>query len=53
VEWSMQTCQELKALGQIVECHYYPNMPHTFLGQGDREFMEYTRQFFDHYLAAP
>jgi len=53
VQWSMQTCQELKALGQIVECHYYPDMPHTFLGQGDRQFMEYTRQFFDHYLAAP
>jgi len=53
VQWSMQTCQQLKALGRIVECHYYPGMPHTFQGQGDKEFMEYARQFFDRYLSEP
>ena len=53
VQWSMQTCQELKALGRNAECHYYPGMPHTFQGKGDKEFMEYTRQFFDRYLLAP
>jgi dienelactone hydrolase len=53
VQWSMQTCQELKALSRNVECHYYPGMPHTFQGQGDKELMEYTRQFFDRYLAEP
>jgi dienelactone hydrolase len=53
VQWSMQTCQQLKALGRIVECHYYPGMPHTFEGQADKEFMEYARQFFDRYLSEP
>jgi dipeptidyl aminopeptidase/acylaminoacyl peptidase len=53
VQWSMQTCQELKAVGRQVECNYYRGMPHTFRGQGEKEFMEYTRQFFDRYLSAP
>jgi dipeptidyl aminopeptidase/acylaminoacyl peptidase len=53
VQWSMQTCQEFKAVGRQVECHYYQGMPHTFHGQGEKEFMEYTRQFFDRYLSTP
>ena len=50
VQWSMQTCDELQALGRSVECHFYPGMPHTFQGQGEKQFMEYTRQFFDRVL---
>ena len=40
-----------KALGQAVECHFYADLPHTFQGQGDREFMQNTLQFFDRYLS--
>jgi dipeptidyl aminopeptidase/acylaminoacyl peptidase len=53
VEWSMQTCEELKALGKDVECHYYEKMPHTFERQGDKEFIQYTIQFFERILKAP
>lgn len=53
VSWSMQTCEQLKALGKEVECHYYENLPHTFYGPGDKEFIQYTIQFFDRYLHAP
>jgi dipeptidyl aminopeptidase/acylaminoacyl peptidase len=53
VQWSMQTCQQLKALGKEVECHYYENMPHTFYGPTDKEFIQYTIQFFDRYLGRP
>jgi uncharacterized protein len=53
VQWSMQTCAELKALGKDVECHYYDHMPHTFERQGDKEFIQYTIQFFDRILKAP
>jgi dipeptidyl aminopeptidase/acylaminoacyl peptidase len=53
VEWSMQTCAQLKALGKEVECHYYVKMPHTFQGRVDKEFIQYTIQFFDRILKAP
>ena len=53
VQWSMQTCEELKALGQAVECHFYDGMPHTFQGQGDSQFMQDTLQFFERTLAEP
>jgi len=53
VQWSMQTCELLKAPGRNVECHFYDGMPHTFHGQGDKEFMQYTIQFMDRYLSAP
>jgi dipeptidyl aminopeptidase/acylaminoacyl peptidase len=53
VGWSMQTCEQLKALGKQVECHYYEDMPHTFYGPGDKEFIQYTIQFFDSYLMTP
>jgi dipeptidyl aminopeptidase/acylaminoacyl peptidase len=52
VQWSMHTCEQLKALGKDVECHYYENMPHTFERQGDKEFIQYTIQFFDRILKA-
>ena len=53
VQWSVGTCDELKALGQTVECHFYAGLPHTFQGQGDREFMQNTLQFFDRFLSGP
>ncbi len=53
VQWSMLTCQQLKSLGKEVECHYYEGMPHTFYGPTDKEFIQYTIQFFDRYLGRP
>ena len=53
VSWSMQTCEQLKALEKKVECHYYEDMPHTFHGAREKEFMRYTVQFYDRYLSAP
>jgi dipeptidyl aminopeptidase/acylaminoacyl peptidase len=53
VQWSMQTCETLKSLGKEVECHYYEKMPHTFYGSRDKEFIQYTIQFFDRYLGKP
>jgi dienelactone hydrolase len=53
VDWSVLTCEQLKALGKNVECHYYENMPHTFYGQGDQEFIQNTIRFFNQYLLAP
>jgi dipeptidyl aminopeptidase/acylaminoacyl peptidase len=51
VQWSMQTCELLKALNKDVECHFYPDMPHTFRGRGDKEFIQYTIRFFDRHLS--
>ena len=53
VQWSVETCNELKNLGKTVECHYYDGQPHTFEGEGDKEFIQNTIQFFDRYLHAP
>ena len=53
VQWSMQTCEQLKALGKTVECHYFAGQPHTFQGQGDKEFMQNAIHFFDQYMRAP
>jgi dipeptidyl aminopeptidase/acylaminoacyl peptidase len=53
VQWSMQTCELLKASIKDVECHFYPGMPHTFQGKGDKEFIQYTIQFMDRHLSAP
>jgi uncharacterized protein len=53
VQWSMQTCELMRAARLDVECEYYEAMPHTFRGQGDKEFIQYTIQFMDRYLKAP
>ena len=53
VQWSMQTCELLRAAGKDVECHFYPEMPHTFRGKGDKQFIQYTLQFMDRALSAP
>jgi dipeptidyl aminopeptidase/acylaminoacyl peptidase len=53
LDWSMTTCDQLTALGKNVQCQYYENMPHTFYGAGDEEFIQNTVQFFNQYLQAP
>lgn len=53
VEWSVQTCAQLRALGKNVSCTYYDGMPHTFTGRGDEQFIQSSLQFFDRYLKAP
>jgi dipeptidyl aminopeptidase/acylaminoacyl peptidase len=53
LDWSVLTCDQLKALGKNVECHYYEGMPHTFYGQGNEQFIQNTVQFFNQYLTVP
>ena len=53
LEWSVQTCDQLTALGRNVQCVYYQDMPHTFYGAGDEEFIQNTVQFFNQYLKTP
>jgi dipeptidyl aminopeptidase/acylaminoacyl peptidase len=53
VQWSMQTCELMRAAALTVECLYYEDMPHTFRGQGDKEFIQYTIQFMDRHLMTP
>lgn len=53
LDWSVLTCEQLKSLGRNVECHYYEDMPHTFYGPGDQEFIQNTIQFFNQYLTTP
>jgi dipeptidyl aminopeptidase/acylaminoacyl peptidase len=52
-EWSVLTCEQLTSLGKNVECTYYENLPHTFYGSGDGEFIQNMLRFFNQYLAAP
>lgn len=53
MEWSVTTCDQLTALGKNVQCTYHQDMPHTFYGAGDEEFIQITVQFFNQYLRAP
>jgi dipeptidyl aminopeptidase/acylaminoacyl peptidase len=53
MDWSVLTCEQLKSLGKNVECHFYQDMPHTFYGPGDQEFIQDTVRFFNQYLTAP
>ncbi len=50
VDWSVLTCDQLTSLGKSVECIYYQDMPHTFYGAGDEEFIQNTVQFFNQNL---
>jgi dipeptidyl aminopeptidase/acylaminoacyl peptidase len=52
LRWSVATCDALRLLGKQVECSYYPDMPHTFYGEGDEEFIQNVRWFFDRFLKA-
>ena len=53
LDWSVQTCDQLKSLGKKVECIYYENMPHTFYREGDDEFIQNMIRFFNQILTAP
>ena len=53
LDWSVLTCEQLKALGKNPQCHYYEGMPHTFYGQGNEQFIQNTIQFFNQYLTTP
>ena len=53
LDWSITTCDQLTSLGKNVQCHYYENMPHTFYGTGDEEFIQNTVQFFNQTLKTP
>ena len=50
MSWSVTTCERLTLLGKRVECFYYDNMPHTFYGQGENEFIQNTTAFFNREL---
>ena len=53
LDWSVLTCDQLTSLGKSVECVYYQDMPHTFYGAGDEEFIQNTVRFFNQHLKAP
>jgi dipeptidyl aminopeptidase/acylaminoacyl peptidase len=53
LDWSVQTCDQLTSLGKNVQCTYYQDMPHTFYGAGDEEFIQNTVEFFNQYLKTP
>lgn len=53
IDWSVTTCNQLQSLGKDVECQYYENMPHTFTGEGDQQFIQNTIQFFNQKLKTP
>lgn len=52
-EWSVDTCEQLTALGKLVECLYYQDLLHTFRGTGNEEFIQNTVRFFNQYLKNP
>jgi uncharacterized protein len=53
LDWSIQTCDQLTSLGKNVQCVYYQDMPHTFYGSGNEEFIQNTVQFFNQNLKTP
>jgi dipeptidyl aminopeptidase/acylaminoacyl peptidase len=53
LDWSVLTCNQLTSLGKNVECVYYQDMPHTFYGAGDEDFIQNTVRFFNQYLQMP
>jgi dipeptidyl aminopeptidase/acylaminoacyl peptidase len=50
MDWSVTTCEQLQSLGKDVECRYYENMPHTFSGAGDTQFIQNMIDFFNQNL---
>ena len=53
MDWSVTTCEQLTSLGKSVECVYYPDMPHTFYGAGNEEFIQNTVRFYNQHLKTP
>ncbi|HJS17795.1 MAG TPA: alpha/beta fold hydrolase [Anaerolineales bacterium] len=50
MSWSVTTCERFNLLGKNVDCIYYENMPHTFYGQGEEQFIQNTAEFFNQNL---
>jgi dipeptidyl aminopeptidase/acylaminoacyl peptidase len=50
MNWSVTTCERLNLLGKNVECFYYDEMPHTFYGRGEEQFMQNMIDFFNRNL---
>jgi uncharacterized protein len=50
MSWSVTTCERLTLLEKNVECFYYEDMPHTFYGQGEQEFIQNMIDFFNRRL---
>jgi dipeptidyl aminopeptidase/acylaminoacyl peptidase len=50
LEWSLELCERLEALGKMVECFTYQGLPHTFRGAGDQLFMQRYVDFFDRHM---
>ncbi len=48
--WSDDLCERLRALEKTVQCLSYPGQPHTFVGEGDLQFIADTIAFFDMHL---
>lgn len=48
--WSTELCEQLLALQKVVQCVPYPGQPHTFVGEGDRQFIQNMIAFYDTYL---
>jgi dienelactone hydrolase len=47
LQWSLDLCERLQALGKTVECFTYAGQPHTFQGEGDQQFIQRMIDFFD------
>lgn len=50
LEWSLDLCQRLDALGKQVECFTYTDEGHTFNGEGDNLFIRRMIRFYDRVL---
>ena len=48
--WSWELCEQLLALEKIAQCLPYPGQPHTFVGEGNRQFIQNMIAFYDTYL---
>lgn len=48
--WSKDLCERLTDLGKTVECYFYSDQPHTFVGDGELLFNLRMVNFFDKYL---
>ncbi len=51
VEWSRITCNLLNKFDKPVECVFYPEMSHTFTGEGDLLLMNAAVEFFKQHLS--
>jgi len=45
--WSVELCEQLRALGKPVECFTYPGQAHTFAGEGDQLLIRRVIDFFN------